>query len=179
MRASHRGRARRCCVTARISTATDSFRDSAQVSAPSCAGAVRRSATRAATGRGAGREVVDRVDAVRLARRDERVEAGQVLAGLVRSHEEEVLAPEGRDAKRALRGVVVDGQAWIGGGGECCDPLNRSAVTSQSEWLVRPESERGSTRRVVVRLLPTVRGLARRPPPAPGVLPKTHRTCCR
>jgi hypothetical protein len=39
-------------------------------------------------------EVRDRVDVVRLARRDQRVEAGQVLAGLVRPHEEEVLAPE-------------------------------------------------------------------------------------
>jgi hypothetical protein len=36
-------------------------------------------------------EVVDRVHAVDLACGDERVEAGQALAGLVRSDEEEVL----------------------------------------------------------------------------------------
>jgi len=58
-------------------------------------------------------EVGDRVHAVHLARRDERVEAGQVLAGLVGSDEEEVLPPEGGDAERALRGVVVDGQVRI------------------------------------------------------------------
>jgi hypothetical protein len=40
-------------------------------------------------------EVVDRVHLVHLAGRDERVEASQVLAGLVRSDEEEVLPPEG------------------------------------------------------------------------------------
>jgi hypothetical protein len=39
-------------------------------------------------------EVVDRVHLVRLARRDERVESGQVLAGVVVPDEEEVLAPE-------------------------------------------------------------------------------------
>jgi hypothetical protein len=52
-------------------------------------------------------EVVDRVHAVRLARRYERVEAGQVLAGLVRSDEEEVLPSEGAYAQRALGRVVV------------------------------------------------------------------------
>jgi hypothetical protein len=36
-------------------------------------------------------EVVDGVHVVRLARRDQGVEAGQVLAGLVRPDEEEVL----------------------------------------------------------------------------------------
>jgi hypothetical protein len=37
-------------------------------------------------------EVVDGVDAVRLAGRDERVEAGQVLAGVIGPDEEKVLA---------------------------------------------------------------------------------------
>jgi hypothetical protein len=39
-------------------------------------------------------EVRNRVDAVHLARRDQRVQAGQVLTGLVGADEEEVLAPE-------------------------------------------------------------------------------------
>jgi hypothetical protein len=51
-------------------------------------------------------EVGDRVQAVHVARRYERVEAGQVLAGLVGADDEEVLAPEGGDALRALRGVL-------------------------------------------------------------------------
>ena len=55
-------------------------------------------------------EVGDRVHAVHLARRDERVEAGQVLAGLVRAHEEEVLATERRDTERALRGLLPMGR---------------------------------------------------------------------
>lgn len=40
-------------------------------------------------------ELVDRVDAVRLARGDERVEASQVLSCLVVADEEEVLSPQG------------------------------------------------------------------------------------
>ncbi len=39
-------------------------------------------------------EVGDGVDAVHLAGADERVEAGQVLAGVIRAHEEEVLSAE-------------------------------------------------------------------------------------
>ncbi len=58
-------------------------------------------------------EVVDRVDAVRLAGRDERVEASQVLAGLVGSDEQEVLAAEGGNAERSLRGVVVDREVRV------------------------------------------------------------------
>jgi hypothetical protein len=42
-------------------------------------------------------EVADRVHPVHLARRDERVEAGEALAGFVRSDEEEVLPTERRD----------------------------------------------------------------------------------
>jgi len=53
-------------------------------------------------------EVGDGVDAVYLAGGDERVEAGQVLAGVIRAHEEEVLAPERGDAERALGDIVVD-----------------------------------------------------------------------
>jgi hypothetical protein len=48
------------------------------------------------------REVVDRVHAVRFAGRDERVKAGEVLAGFVRADEEEVLATEGSDPERPL-----------------------------------------------------------------------------
>ncbi len=59
-------------------------------------------------------ELIDRVHLVGFARRDERVEAGQVLAGPVVPDEEEVLAPERRDAERALRGVIVDGQMRVG-----------------------------------------------------------------
>jgi hypothetical protein len=51
-------------------------------------------------------EVGDRVHPVHLAGRDERVEAGQVLAGFVRPDEEEVLPSEGGDAERPLGGVM-------------------------------------------------------------------------
>jgi hypothetical protein len=46
--------------------------------------------------------------------RDQRVETGQVLAGLVRPDEQEVLAAERGDAECALRGVVVDRQVRVG-----------------------------------------------------------------
>jgi hypothetical protein len=51
-------------------------------------------------------EVVDGVHLVRLARRDERIQAGEVLSGFVRSYEKEVLPSEGGDAERALGGVM-------------------------------------------------------------------------
>jgi hypothetical protein len=51
-------------------------------------------------------EVVDGVHAVRLARRDERVQAGQVLAGVIGPDEEDVLASQCADAQRALGGIV-------------------------------------------------------------------------
>lgn len=60
------------------------------------------------------REVVNWVDVVRLARGDEGVEPGQVIAGVIRPDEEEVLPSEGGDAERALGGVVVDGEVLIG-----------------------------------------------------------------
>jgi hypothetical protein len=60
------------------------------------------------------REVGDGVDPIRLAGRDERVQAREVLAGLVRSDEEEVLSAQGGDAEGALGGVVVDGQVLVG-----------------------------------------------------------------
>jgi hypothetical protein len=58
-------------------------------------------------------EVSERVDVPRLARRDERVEPGDVGARGGVTDEEEVLPAEGNTAKRALRGVVVDGDAGV------------------------------------------------------------------
>jgi hypothetical protein len=52
------------------------------------------------------REVRHRVHLVRLACRDERVEAGQVLACLIVPDEEEVLPPQGGDPEGALGGVM-------------------------------------------------------------------------
>jgi hypothetical protein len=49
------------------------------------------------------REVGDGVYAVHLALRDERVEAGEVLAGLVVSDEEPVSCAQGGGAERAIR----------------------------------------------------------------------------
>ena len=46
------------------------------------------------------------VDAVHLAGCDERVEACQVLAGVIAAHEEEVLAPERDDTECAFEGVM-------------------------------------------------------------------------
>jgi len=51
-------------------------------------------------------EVGDGVDAVHLAGGDERVEAGQVLAGVIVSDEEEVLSSECGDTEGALGGVM-------------------------------------------------------------------------
>ncbi len=82
-------------------------------------------------------KVVDRVDTVRLAGRDERVEAGQVLAGLVGSDEEEVLAAEGGDAERPLRGVVVDGQVRVGEEQRQRVPLAERVADGLAHWAFR------------------------------------------
>jgi hypothetical protein len=47
-------------------------------------------------------EIVERVDAVRLARRDEGVEAGDVVAGVFVADKEVVLAAKGDDAEGGL-----------------------------------------------------------------------------
>jgi len=51
-------------------------------------------------------EVLDGVDAVDLAGGYQRVEAGQVLTGLVVPNEEEVLSSEGGDAERPFRRIM-------------------------------------------------------------------------
>src|SRR5579863_3581652 len=55
-------------------------------------------------------EIVERVDAVGFAGRDERVKTRDVLAGFIVADEKEVLATERDDAQRSLRAVVVE---WI------------------------------------------------------------------
>src|SRR5512135_3730269 len=52
-------------------------------------------------------DVRDRVDAVLLAARDQRVENGEVVTLLLVAHEEEVLAAERNASKRRLRNVVI------------------------------------------------------------------------
>src|ERR1041384_8577404 len=52
-------------------------------------------------------EVIDRVHAVRFALRNEAIEDGEVLAGDLASHEEEVFSSEGDSAQRRLRTVIV------------------------------------------------------------------------
>jgi hypothetical protein len=59
-------------------------------------------------------EVLDRVDVVRIAGGDQRVEPGQVLAGGVIADEEEVLPAEGADPERPLGLIVVERQGGVG-----------------------------------------------------------------
>ena len=58
-------------------------------------------------------EVRVRVHAVCLARRDDRVEHGEILAGLAVSDEHEVFAPESHDAQGVFSTVVVDGDSRV------------------------------------------------------------------
>src|SRR5579883_3069881 len=58
-------------------------------------------------------EILEGVDAARLAGRDERVETRDVRAALEVVDEEVVLAAEGHAAERALRAVVVERHALV------------------------------------------------------------------
>ena len=56
-------------------------------------------------------EIVERIDVVARATRDEGIEERELVAGILTVDEEEVLSPEGYDAEGTLREVVVGSRA--------------------------------------------------------------------
>jgi hypothetical protein len=52
-------------------------------------------------------QIRERVDVVQVARRDQRVEASEIVAARGVADEQKIFPPESNDPQRALRGIVV------------------------------------------------------------------------
>src|ERR1700753_1032921 len=82
-------------------------------------------------------EIREGIDAARLTGRDERVQAGEVLAGFQVANKQEVLPSERDESQRAFRGVVVQRDASIGEETTEFDPMSDRVADRDPDRALR------------------------------------------